>query len=37
MKEQYETAELHIVSFESDDIIATSIEIGQYDTPYQPV
>ena len=22
MKEQYETAELHIVSFESDDIIA---------------
>ena len=36
MKEMYETAELRIVSFEIDDVIATSITLGPYDTPYQP-
>lgn len=38
MKEKYEIAELRIVSFESEDIITTSnVDIGPYDTPYQPV
>lgn len=37
MKEKYETAELSIVSFECDDIITTSVDLGPYDTPYQPV
>lgn len=37
MKEKYEAAELSIVSFECDDIITASVDIGQYDTPYQPV
>ena len=37
MKEKYETAELSIVSFENDDIITASVDLGPYDTPYQPV
>lgn len=35
MKEKYESAEISILSFESDDIITASIDLGPYDTPLQ--
>ena len=37
MKEKYESVEIKIIGFENSDIIATSIDIDQYDTPFQPV
>ncbi len=35
MKAKYETAEMSIIRFESDDIITSSIDLGPYDTPLQ--
>ena len=36
MKEKYEMAEITVIAFENDDVIVTSVDIGPYDTPFQP-
>ena len=37
MKDIYETPEMEIVEFETEDVITTSGGDGAIDTPYEPV